>query len=228
MQNMAAVYAKQNEQNMVIFCYTPSGSTTNSEAIVYDRQRLGWLPKWSGITANCFTVYKGSDGVRHVLYGDDTSGYVKEILTGTTDFDASINAFFELKSDSFKSGINHYKRLKLVDVVTRNQTGSVTLKIIKDGTETESTVNLTRVQPSINFGHYVLSEFLLGESYGIGSVTASDEMLLKTIRTTDVEEGRSFGLRFENNQSGKFTLLSVSLRAKPKSETYRRPEDYSS
>lgn len=227
-QNIAAVYAKQNQQNLVIFCYTPSGSTTNSKAICYDRQRLGWLPTWDNIKANCWAIYKGSDGIRHVLYGDDSSGYVKEVLTGTDDFDSAIDAYFELKSLSFNTGQNQYKRLKLLDVVTRNQTGSVTLKIIRDGTATESTINLTRTQPSINFGHYVFSEFTFGDSYGIGAVTSSDEMLLKTERTNDVREGRSFGARFENNQSGKFVLLSVSMRAKPKSETYRRPEDYSS
>lgn len=223
-QNIAAVYAKQNEQNLVVFSYTPAGSTTNSQAMVYDRQRLGWLPTWDNINANCFTVYKGSDGVRRVLYGDDSSGYVKEMMTGTDDFGSAIDAYFELKSESFKTGTNRYKTLKDLDLLLRNPTGTILLKVVVDGVSTELTINLTGVNPAINFGHYVLAEFLLGESYGSGTITAQDENLLRSMKNLNLL-GRSFGLRFENNSSGKFTLLLANMTVKPRSNRYRKSED---
>jgi hypothetical protein len=223
-ENMAAVYAKKNGQNLVIFAYTDGGQTTNAKAIVYDRQRLGWLPVWNNVNANCFAVYNDSTNERHILYGDDSSGYVKEMFDGEDDFGSAIDAQCEIRSESFKTGLNHYKTLKGVDLTTRNQTGNVILKIIIDGVSTEATINLTTTQPSINLGHYVFP-FLLGESVGTGSITSSDEMKLIAIKNLNLESARSYGLRLENNSSGKFTLLSAALTAKPKSQGYRKPED---
>jgi hypothetical protein len=226
LQNIAAVYAKKNGQNLVIFSYTEQGSTTNTKAMVYDRQRLGWLPVWTNINANCWAVYKDSAGERHILYGDDSSGYVKEILTGTDDYGSQINAYFELKSESFKTGTNHYKTLNMIDLLLRNPIGTIILKIIVDGVSTSKTVNLTTIQPSINFGHYVLGRFLLGESYGTGAVASSDENLLKSLKNLDVDEAKAYGLRFENNASGRFTLLLAAMTAKARSDQYRQTEDY--
>lgn len=224
-QNIAAVYAKVANKNLVIFSYTPSGSTTNSKALVYDRERLAWFP-WSNIKANCFASYKGTDGVNHVMYGDDSSGYVVDMLTGTDDFGSAIPAEFTLKSESFKE-TNTYKRLKRIDLVLRRPQGNITLSIIKDGVTTAKTIPLSTVSPSINFGHYLWSRFLFGVSYGTGSVTSQDTNLLRSIKQlSDVGDGRSFALKFENNSTASFTLLLSYMRAKPKSSLYRKSEDY--
>lgn len=223
-QNIAAVYAKKNGQNLVIFSYTPSGQTTNSEAIVYDRQRLGWLPKWSNFNANCWAVYKGSDGVRHILYGDDSSGYVKEAFNGSDDFGSGINGYFEIKSESFKTGINRYKRLKDMDLVLRQPQGSITVSIITDGVTTEKTVPITTLSPSINWSHYTFTEFTFADSQGTGAITSQDDNLLKSEKNINTQ-ARSFGLRFDNNSSASFTLLLASLTAKPRSPRYRLSTD---
>lgn len=226
---IAAIYAKANQQNLVIFAYTPAGSTTNSKAMVYDRQRVGWLPEWSNITANCWAIFKGTDGVRHVLYGDDSSGYVKEILTGGDDFGSAIDANFELRSESFKTGLNTYKQLKDLDVMLRNPTGNITLKIIVDGVSESKTLNLTTLQPSVNWGHYLLGgPLLLGVSSGTGAITTSDENLLRTFKNLSIEEARAYGLRFENNASGKYTLLGTVMTAKAKGPRYRKADDLAS
>lgn len=219
---ISAVYAKVANKNLVVFCYTESGNTYNSKAIVYDRERLGWY-QWTNITANSFVSYKDSTGTNRVLYGCDNSGYTKEILTGNDDFGSQINATFTLKSESF-NGLNMYKRLKDLDLILRSPTGSITLTIIKDGVETVKTINLTTVQPSINFGHYLLSRFLLGVSYGTGSITSQDSNLLRSLKNLGLE-GRSFALKFENLGSGRFTLLLSSMSAKGRSESYRQSTD---
>jgi hypothetical protein len=218
---IAGVYAKVANKNLVIFSYTETGNTFNSKAIVYDRERLGWY-QWTNIQANSFTTYKNSAGENLVLYGDDNSGYVKEMLTGSDDFGSAISATFTLKSESF-NGLNMYKRLRDLDLVLRTPSGSITMTIIKDGVETVQTINLTTIQPSVNFGHYVLSRFLLGESYGTG-VTSSDENLLRSLKNIQLE-GRSFALKFENNASGRFTLLMVNMTAKGRNERYRLSDD---
>jgi hypothetical protein len=220
----AAVYATKANTNLVIFSYTPAGSTTNAEALVYDRERLAWY-KWTNITANCWVNYTGSDGVVHVLYGDDSSGYVKEILSGTDDFGAAIQGTFKLKGEDFKTGLDQYKKLKDISMVLRNPTGSVTMSLIKDGTETATTMNISTVAPAINFGHYVISRFLFGESYGTGAVTSSDDNVLRTKRNMNLQ-GRSFMLSFTNGSSGSsFTLLQTTMTAKPRSLRFRLATD---
>lgn len=222
--NVASVYATKANTNLVIFSYTPAGSTTNSEALVYDRERLGWY-KWTNISANCWVNYTDSTGVTRVIYGDDSSGYCKEILTGSDDFGSAIQGVFKLKAEDFGEGLDRYKKLKDISMVLRNPTGSVTMSLIKDGTETATTMNVSTVAPAINFGHYVFSRFLFGESYGTGAVTSSDDNVLRTKRNMNLQ-GRSFMLSFTNGSSGaSFTLLQTTMTAKPRSLRFRLATD---
>jgi len=222
--NISAIYATKSNVNLVIFSYTPSGSTYNSEAIVYDRERLGWF-KWTNIQANCWVNYIDSTGNTHVIYGDDYSGYCKEILSGTDDFGSAISGTFSLKGEDFKEGQDTYKKLKDISVVLRNPTGSVTMTISVDGVDTAIPMNISTVSPMINFGHYVFTKFTFGDSYGTGAVTASDDVVLRTKRNINLL-GRSFKLSFTNGSSGaSFTLLQTALTAKPRSLRFRRATD---
>lgn len=221
--SISAVYATKNNVNLIIFSYTPTGSSYNSKAIVYDRERLGWY-KWNNIQANSWTNYIDSSGDLHVLYGDDNSGYVKEVLTGSDDFGTPISGYAYLRSESFEDP-TVYKKLKDVSVVLRNPVGSANMSIVADGMSTVYQTNINTISPSINFGHYVWSEFLFGESYGTGSVTTSDEVVLRTKRNIN-SVAKMFQLRFDNGSSGaSFVLMGVKLVAKPKSERYRKVTD---
>lgn len=223
-ENVAAVYATKNNTNLVIFSYTPSGSTTNSKALVYDRERLAWH-EWTNIKANCWGNYTDASGIQHVLYGDDSSGYVKEALVGSDDFGSAIQGSFSLKSEDY-GAIEQRKVLKHFTAVLRKPSGSVNLSIIIDGTTTAYTANINTISPSINFGHYVFGRFLFGESYGTGSVEASDDIVVRTKRNANLP-GKTFQFVFDNGSSGaNFVLLSVSTIAKPKSEMYRSSEEY--
>jgi hypothetical protein len=221
--NISAVYATKNNANLVIFAFTPTGGTYNSQALVYDRERLGWY-KWTNIQANCWAQYYDSNNNLKVLYGDDNSGYVKEILTGSDDFGTAIRGRFRLKAESFKQ-INQYKKLKDLDIVVRKPTGSITVKIIKDGVETVKTLPIATLSPSINWGHYLFSSFTFGDSFGTGVITEQDNNLLKTYKNLNIE-GRSFMLEFDNNgTAANFTLLFAGMSAKPRGERYRRSVD---
>lgn len=219
--NVSAVYATINNVNLVIFSYTPTGGTYNSEALVYDRERLGWY-KWTNIQANCWANFKDSEGDEFVLYGDDNSGYVKKILSGSDDFGSPIEGSFKLKSVSFNDQAI-YKRLKVIDLLLREPTGNVTMNIIVDGVTTARTINLTTIQPTVNFGHYVFADFLFGISVGTG-VSTQDENLLRTAKNVNIE-GRSFMLEFANSSNGHFTLLTAKMKAKSRSENFRHSED---
>jgi hypothetical protein len=223
-QNIAAVYATKSNVNLVIFAFTPSGDSSNSQAIVYDRERLAWF-KWTNIRANCWTNYVDTAGDTHVIYGDDSSGYCKEILSGTSDFGSAITGVFKLRAEEFKEGLDRYKKLKDVSLVLRKPTGSVTMSIIKDGTETSTTMNVSTVAPAINFAHYLFARFTFADSYGTGAVTSQDDNVLRTKRNLNLQ-GRSFMLSFTNGTSGaSFTLLQTTMTAKPRALKYRMSTD---
>jgi len=220
-QNIAAHYTTDANKNLVVFSYTPSGSTTNSKALVYDRERLGWY-KWNNIAANCWVTYRGTDSLSHYLYGDDASGYVKEILSGTSDFGTAINGYFYLNGQSFKT-IDRYKILKDVDIVLRKPSGAINLSIVQDGVETVFQTNIGTVSPSINFGHYLIARFLFKTSYGVG-VSSQDELVLRTLKNLNLE-GKTFQLRFNNNSASTFVLLSAGITARARSERFRHSDD---
>lgn len=222
-QNASAIYVTSSDFNLYILSYTPSGSTTNSKAVVYDRERLAWY-KWTNIQANCWTTYRGTDGITHYLYGDDSTGYVKEILSGTNDFGTAIHGYFYLRGDSFKTGIDHYKTLKDIDIVLREPFGSITLSVVKDGTETAYDAPIGTVSPSINFGHYLFNKFLFKDSYGTG-VSSSDELILRSLKNVNLQDGKTFQLRFDNNSASSFVLLSAAMNAKSRGTRYRKSED---
>lgn len=215
---ISAIYTSDANKNLVIFSYTPSGSTANSKALVYDRERLAWY-NWTNISANCWTTYRGTDGITHYLYGCDSSGYVKEILTGSDDFGSAITGTFSIRAEDFKE-LNRYKKLKDVDIVLRRPNGSIALSIVVDGVTTAYNANIGTVSPSINFGHYLFSRFLFKEPYGSG-VSSADENVLRTLKNLNIE-GRSFLLTFANASSASFTLLLTAMRAKPRSVRYRK------
>jgi len=218
---ISAVYATVANKNLVIFSYTPTGSTTNSRAIVYDRERLAWY-EWTNVQASCWTNYISSDKDTHVLYGDDASGYVKEILTGSDDFGSAISGTVTLKAYDFSSkgrtGISLYKVLKNIFITLRSPSGSITATVIKDGVSQVYSANLGTISPSINFGHYLMAKFLLGESYGTGT-TEADNNIVRRLKNINIE-GRSFMLKLQNRGSGRFTLLDVIMEARPKSAHY--------
>lgn len=219
LNRISAIYTSDGNKNLVIFAYTPSGSTTNSKALVYDRERLAWY-KWSNIQANCWAEYRAADGQTHYLYGDDASGYVKEILSGSDDFGSAIRGYFRIKAEAFKE-LNRYKRLRDVDIVLRRPTGTIRVNIIKDGVDTISSIPIATTSPSVNWGHYTFTDFLFGESTGSGA-TSQDENLLKTFKNLNLE-GRSFMLEFDNQgTSASFTLLETAMTAKPRSVRHRK------
>ena len=221
LSRVAAIYVNDASKKLVIFSYTPSGSTTNSEALIWDRERLAWY-KWTNITASCWGTWIDSDSETHYLYGDDGSGYVKEILSGSDDFGSNISGSVKLRAEDFDFGYI-YKKLKNIDILIREPVGTVSMSIIVDVVTTERTLAITTLSPSVNWGHYTFTDFTFGDSVGT-SVSAQDENILRTVKNINLE-GRSFMLRFENNSSGSFTVLQTHMKAKPRSENYRHSGD---
>lgn len=214
---MAAIYSTVSNHNLVIFAYTPAGGTYNSRALVYDRERFAWY-EWTNIQANCWATFIDSSGVAHALYGDDNTGYVKEILNGDDDFGSMVQGTFSLKGVSFDIP-TVYKRLKKMDFVLREPTGYIRMTLIKDGVSSVLNMPIQTVSPSVNWGHYVFSDFLFGESVGSGA-SAQDDNVLRTAKNVNIE-GRYFTEKF-TNLSGSFVLLNANMTAKARSANHRK------
>lgn len=216
-QNIAAIYATVANKNLVIFSYTPSGSTKNSKAIIYDRERLAWY-KWSNIQANCWTQYVDSTGEVHVLYGDDSSGYVKEALVGSDDFGSAIRGYFSLKAETFGQ-LERIKNFKNIHIILRRPSGSITVSLTIDGTGTAYSSNIGTISPTINFKHYLFNEFLLTDVYGTG-VSEQDTLVVRRLRNINLP-GKSMLINFDNNgSSASFTLLGVIIEGRMKSQHF--------
>jgi len=221
LSRVAAIYVNDASKKLVIFSYTPSGSTTNSKALIWDRERLAWY-EWTNITASCWTTWVDANEATQYLYGDDASGYVKEILTGTDDFGSGVTGTIRVRSEDYKLGYI-YKKIKTIDMMFRQPTGTITMNLIVDGVTTAKTISVTTVSPLVNWGHYTLTDFTFADSIGTG-VSAQDENLLRTMKNINIE-GRSFLLEFKNNSAGAFTLLQTHTTAKPRSQNYRQSGD---
>ena len=219
---IAGIYATSDNTNLCIFAYTPAGETTNKKALIFDRERSAWY-EWTNINANCWTNYIETDGSTSVLYGDDSSGYVKQILTGTDDFGASIDGYFKTQACSF-GALNTYKSLKDVDITLRDPSGNITMDILVDGVTTEESANIYTVRPAINWGHFTFKDFTFTDSEGSGVVDAQTANILRTFKNLNIE-GRSFLLSFDNNSASSFVLLGIDLSAKARSPRYRHSED---
>jgi len=215
-QNVSAIYATVANKNLVIFSYTPSGSTTNSKAIVYDRERLSWY-KWGNIQANCWAQYVDSSGNVSVLYGDDSSGYVKEILTGSDDFGSAIRGYFSLKAETFGQ-LERIKNFKNIHIILRKPQGNISLSLTIDGVGTDFTANIGTISPTINFKHYMFKSFLFKDVYGTG-ISEQDSLVVRRLRNLNFQ-GKSILLNFDSNSASSFTLLGVIMEAKMKSQHF--------
>lgn len=224
-QNIAAIYATKNNTNLAIFSYTPAGSTTNSEALILDAERGGWY-KWTNINANCWLQYRDSSGEQHVLYGDDSSGYVKEALVSGSDedFGSAINGKFRLSGASFGGDGAQYFTLKDLDIVLRKPQGTLKVNLIVDGVTQALSIPISTVSPSINWGHYLFNSFLFNTSYGTGAVTEQDANKLVSKKNLNIPL-RNIILEFDDNSTSSFTLLLARMTAKERSERYRKSSD---
>lgn len=219
--NIAAVYATVNSVNIVVFSYTPTGSTTNSRALVFDRDRMAWY-EWRNISANCWVQFIDTDKSTKVLYGDDASGYVKRILSGSDDFGSAIHGYFKTGAQSF-GGLNFYKTLRDWDIILRTPTGTPTVSIIVDGVTTALTIPISTISPSVSWKHYMPTRFLLGKSVGSGA-SSQDDNVLRTKKNANIL-GRSFLWGFDNNSTASFILLEIDGTARPRSPRFRQSSD---
>jgi len=110
----------------------PITGSANNAMFTYDRRHQAWS-KWTGLSANCWTIYIDPDNVDHLYFGDDSIGKVKEISGVSTDDGAAISARWKSKVFDLEN-FDRRKRWYDVTFLFRSIVGTVHIKINIDGT----------------------------------------------------------------------------------------------
>ena len=221
--NASKMVAEYFDGKYMVF-FPDGGSTLNSAAIVYDRERLGFA-KWDNIYVDRTVVYYDNNDVEYLLSADGNDDRISEISTAyTTDKGAAIEWNIKTKeTDSDEPFI--YKRYKWVNMRLRNVSGTVKFRIWTDGNITayQSSISVARRRSA--FGSW---QFGTGGVFGkVVEDSGSSQQSTTIIRRIPISRqgivsiAKSLALElYGDTTTSKATLLDVHIEAKPKSKNY--------
>lgn len=204
LSNLEAVYFK----GRYYLAYTPQGQTSNSEVLVYDRKYLAFLGKWTGADCHvkCWAVWNGVDGRKRLYAGGSDSDDVWEMETQLPEHDNTAVEFSMLTRNEDLKNPGQQKIWKWLDMRLYQISGSLTLRIILDGTRTLVTKSFSSTYRS-GWGVKRWGTTRWGLSTG---TPASSSDLDRTYRREIYEPANS--MQFELTKSGAqddFTLVSM-------------------
>lgn len=113
--------------NRYLISYTPSGGTTNSEALFMDLTRMCW-GKLTGVYANIFSSWTGGTDSGQIYFGSSNQGSIYRWDIGGHDDGYTIYTLYDTASLSFGSGMNDkaIKRFYLQQLAMGDWSMSVT------------------------------------------------------------------------------------------------------
>jgi len=120
-------------ENRYYLSYTSGGGGHNDSILVYDRQLLGWWV-FSGLSVNCFTEFKDSNGNTRLYCGSDTDGkvfYFDE--TVKSDNGIEIPTFWKSPKLSFRNYAQKKFFLFFMMYFAKKQ-GDISISVYIDGT----------------------------------------------------------------------------------------------
>lgn len=124
--------------NRYILAYTPSGQSSNSEAIFMDLTRQIW-GKMTGLHASAWSAWNGGTDTGQIYFASSNQGSIYRWDTGGHDDGYEIYTLYDTPSLSFGAGINDkaIKKFYLQQLALGDWTMDVTQ--LADITETETT-----------------------------------------------------------------------------------------
>lgn len=189
--------------NNVYGCAVASeGSSVNDRIWCLDTRFGAWV-YWEGLTPNFFTEFTDSDGNQNLYYGDESSGYMKEMFT-TEKSDNDLPFEVEWATKSFtQKAIHKYKQYfdpfyQFKDVTT---SGALEGDIIFDGVivEAQFTVN-QQTSGGAGVGAQMPGFLLPGDPEGGTVVTGLSSDIPVEVWMTEI--ARSIKHRFRSNTAG--------------------------
>lgn len=135
--------------NRYILSYTPSGETSNTEALYYDLTR-GIFGKFKNLHASAWSVWRGGTDAGEVYFTSSNQGSIYKWDTGTHDDGYEIESFYATGSLGFDAGANDktIKRVFLQQLAKGNF--NMTAKMFSD-------INADEASEDINLGETTTS-----------------------------------------------------------------------
>jgi hypothetical protein len=204
--NAAALYTVTNYN--YILAYADGSSAYNNKMAVYDSRYGAWA-QWDNMHINCMVSFINSSNQEMVLYGDDNTGKVIQMYSGSSDQGGSFT--FRMKTKDFNVGAFHLLKTWIWPTIHfRNISGSVKLTLTADGANTQYTNTITSTTSYTGWSYDRWANFLWGTTAG-SSATATAADAPRQVNTRF--DSRSLMFLFENTSaSDQITILGVESR----------------
>jgi hypothetical protein len=131
-------------ENKYMICYTPSGGTYNSEALILDLTRNAYT-KATNIHASAFSSWKGGTDTGQIYFGSSNQGSLYRWDIGSNDDKYEIHTLYDMPSIGFGANVNDktMKKVYLQQLAKGDYNMSVTMFADITGTETTTDINLS-------------------------------------------------------------------------------------
>lgn len=205
-------YAAAFYFNNVYGCaITKESSSVNDRVWCLDTRFGAWV-YWEGIKPNCFSTYVDTNGSEYLYYGDESSGYVKQMFVDTRS-DAGTAISVEWATKAFNQKAFHkYKKyfdptFQFKSVTT---SGALTGDIIIDGLIVSATFAVNQQSTGgAGVGAMLVGFNLPGDApLGVSSQLISSDIV---VEVKMIRKSRSIKYRFRSNSaSARYKFLSLA------------------
>ena len=172
-----------------MIAHTPTGQTTNSEALYYDLVRQRW-GKFTNLYASVFSTWGGGNDTNQLYFGSSNQGSLYLWNSGTNDDGYEIPFLYDTASIGFGAQTNDKIAKKFYLQLLTQGDYNLTVSQLTDITDTETAVDIN----------------LAGGTTSLWDVAEwdvdvwSDEGTLITERLPEFQgQAKYFKYRFENN-----------------------------
>ena len=182
--------------------YSLYGSN-NDSVIPYDIRYSAWQD-WRNIAADEATLYTDANGTRHLYFLEPTTGIVHELYSGTTNNGVAITStwysksFDESSPDLMKLYLDHTFVFGLL-------TGTVTITVIFNDSQTQAPVTLTQQSPQGGFGRGAFGQQAFGREKNTITV-ASVVNVPQRLKA----KGQKFAVQYSISTTGSWRLDTIT------------------
>jgi len=196
-------------RNLYIVSLANGSSTINDRCYVYDARFGAWLGYWDGINANSFFTYTDANGNEELYYCSETSGYIVQMFTGTSDNGAAIN--WQISTKSFmQKYFNQYKQYRNPNFWFKDVSGG-TIKgyIVNDGVFSSGEFRISPLVSGIGAGFDIPGRFKAGDSEGASTTSLNSDQPMEIV-FNKVARSIKFQL-IDSSTSADFKFLGLSF-----------------
>lgn len=174
----------------------------NDSCMVYDIRYQAWQD-WRNIAANDATRYTDSTKQANFYFGNPTNGKIYQLYSGTTDDGTSISSTWYSKS--YDDNLSDYLKLYFyTDFLFGLLTGTVTVTVIFNDSQTSASTSITQQAPMGGFGQVVFGRAKFG---GANDATTISSVVGLPLRLK--AKGQKFAVQYLVTSTGSWRLDAI-------------------